>query len=189
MWELDHKEGWALKTWCFQTVVLEKTLESPLDSKEIKPVSPKGNQPWIFTGRTDAEPEAPILWPPDANSWFIGKDPHARKDWGQEKGATENEMVGLQHQLSGHETEQTLGESEGQRSLARCSPWGHKEWDTTERLNNSNKVHWLYNWPWVGSPTVEIIKLTSHPVCECLIWQFPNPTSGFPWTIVSQGQE
>ena len=135
MWELDHKEGWALKTWCFQTVVLEKTLESPLDSKEIKPVSPKGNQPWIFTGRTDAEPEAPILWPPDANSWFIGKDPHARKDWGQEKGATENEMVGLQHQLSGHETEQTLGESEGQGSLARCSPWGHKELDTTKWLN------------------------------------------------------
>ena len=92
MWELDHKEGWVLKNWCFQIVVLEKTLESPLDSKEIKPVNPKRNQPWIFIGRTDAE--APVLWPPDVKSWFIGKDPDAGKDWGQEeKGATEVEMV------------------------------------------------------------------------------------------------
>ena len=95
MWELDHKEGWALKNWCFQTVMLEKTLDNPLDSKEIKAVNPKGNQPWIFTGRTGAEAEAPILWPPDAKSWLIRNDPDAGKDWGQEeKRVTEDEMVG-----------------------------------------------------------------------------------------------
>ena len=93
MWELDHKEGWAPKNWGFQTVLLEKTLESPLDCKEIKPVNPKRNQFWIFIGRADAEAEAPILWPPDAKSWLIGKDPDAGKDWGQEKGVTEDETV------------------------------------------------------------------------------------------------
>ena len=106
MWELDHKEGWTLKNWYFQTVVLEKTLESPLESKEIKPVNPKGNQPWIFTGRTDAEAEAetPKLWPSDGKSQLIGKDPDAGKDWRQEeKGATEDEMTGWHHQLNGHE--------------------------------------------------------------------------------------
>ena len=95
MWELDYKESWALKNWCFWTVVLEKTLEGPLDWKEIQPVNPKGNQPWIFIGRTDAEAEAPILWPPHEKSWLIGKDPDAGKDWRQEeKGMTEDEMVG-----------------------------------------------------------------------------------------------
>ena len=113
-------------------MVLEKTLESPLDQKEIKPINPKENQPWISIGRTDAKAEAPILWPPDANSWFIGKDPAAGKDWGQEeKGMTEDEMVGWHHPLYGHEFEQTMGDSEGQGSLACCSPWGHKELDTT----------------------------------------------------------
>ena len=94
MWELDYKEGWAPKNWCFWTVVLEKTLESPLDSKDIKPANPKGDQSWIFTGRTDAEAEAPIIWPPEAKSWLIGKDPDAGKDWRQEKGMTEVGMVG-----------------------------------------------------------------------------------------------
>ena len=94
MWELDHKEGWAPKNWCFRIVMLEKTLESPLNCKEIKPVNPKGNQPWIFIGRTDAEAAAPILWPPDSKSWLIRKDPDAGKDWGQEKEAAEDEMVG-----------------------------------------------------------------------------------------------
>ena len=108
MWELDHKEGWALKNWCLGIVVLEKTLESPLDCKEIQWVNPKGNQPCIFIGRTDAEVEAPILWPLDANSLLIGKDPHAGKDGGQEeKGMTEDEVVGWHHWLSGHEFEQT----------------------------------------------------------------------------------
>jgi len=135
MWELDHKEGWALKNWCFRTAMLEKTLESPLDSKEIKPVNPKGNQPWIVIGRTDAE--APILWPPDVKSRLIGKDPDAEKDWSQEeKGTTEDEMVGWHHRLNGHEFEQTPGDSEGQESLVCYSPWGRKESDTTWQLNS-----------------------------------------------------
>ena len=105
MWELDDKEGWAPMNWCFQIVVLEKTFESPLDSKEVKPVNPKGNQLWLFIGRTDTE--ALILWPPDVKSPLIGKDPDAGKDWGQEeKGATEDEMVGWHHQINGHEFEQ-----------------------------------------------------------------------------------
>ena len=129
MWELDHKESWAPKNWCFLTVVLEKTLESPLDCKEIKLVNPKGDQPCIFIRRTDAEAEAPILWPPDAKSWLTGKDPDAGKDWGQqeEKGTTEDKMVGWHRQLKGHESEQTLGDGEGQGSLACCSPQGHEE--------------------------------------------------------------
>jgi len=124
MWELDHKEGWALKNWCFRTVVMEKTLEGLLDSKEIKLVNPKGNQPWIFTGRTDVEAEAPTLWP------LIGKDLDAGKERRQEKGTTEDEMVGWHHQLNGHEPGQTPGDGEGQGSLVCCSPRGRKESDT-----------------------------------------------------------
>ena len=135
MWELEHKEGWAPKNWCFQTVLLEKTLDNPLESKEIKPINPKGNQPWIFIGRTDAED--PILWLPDVNSRLIRKDPDAREDWGQEeKGATEDEMVGWHHQLNGHEFEQASGAGDGQGSLVLCSPWRCKKSDTTEWLNN-----------------------------------------------------
>ena len=132
MWELDHKESWAPKDGCFWTVVLEKTLENPLDSKEIKSVNPKGNQPWIFIGRADAETEALILWPPDVKSQLIGKDPDAGKDWGQEeKGMTEDEMVECHHWLNGHEFEQTLRGGEGQGSLVSCSPWGHKDSGST----------------------------------------------------------
>ena len=106
MWELDYKESWVPKNWCFGTVMLEKTLESPLDCKDIKPLNPKGNQSWTFIGRTDAEAEAPILWPPDAKNWLIGKDPDAGKDWGrEEKGTAEDEMVGWHHRLNGHEFE------------------------------------------------------------------------------------
>ena len=112
IWELDHKEGQEPKKWCFQTVMLEKAHESPLDSQEIKLVNPKGNQSWIFTGRTDTEAEAPILWPPNVKSQLIGKDPDAGKDWGQ-KGATREEMFVCHHRLSGHESEQTLGDTEG----------------------------------------------------------------------------
>ena len=127
-----------LKNWCLITVVLEKTLQNPLDSKEIKPVNPKGNQPWIFTGRTDAE--APILWPPDAKSWLIGKDPDAGKDWRQEeKGTTEDEMVEWHHRLNGCNLEQTLGDGEGQGSLAWCSAKGlqrgRHNWSTEEEQN------------------------------------------------------
>ena len=124
MWELDCKESWVLKNWHFWTVVLEKTLESPLDSKEIQPVNPKRNQSWVFIGRTEAEAEAPILWPPDAKNWFIGKDPDAGKDWRwEEKGTTEDEMVEWFHRLNGHEFEQALGVGDGEGSLVCCSPW------------------------------------------------------------------
>jgi len=134
MWELDHKEGWAPKNWCFWTVVLEKTLESPLDCKEIKWVHPKGNQSWIFIGRTDAEAETPILWIPFAKNLFTGKDPDAGKDWRQEeKGMTEDEMGGWHHQWDGNELALAVGD--GQGSLVCCSPWGRKELDTTEWLN------------------------------------------------------
>ena len=154
MWELDHKAGWALKNWCFWTVVLEKTLESPLDSK-IKPVNPKGNQPWIFFGRSDAEAEAPILWPPDVKSWLIGKDPDKGKDWGQEeKGVTENETVGWHHWLNGREFEQTPQDSEGQGSLACCSPWdgrpnlaGEQQQQVTESCHYTAEINttWSVN--------------------------------------------
>ena len=135
MWELDYKESWAPKDWCFWTVVLEKTLEIPLDCKEIQPVHPEGNQSWIFTGRTDVEAETPILWPPDAKSW-LRKDPDAGKDWGQEeKGMTEDEMVGWHHRLNGPGFGWTPGDADGQRGLACCSSWGCRESDTTEWLN------------------------------------------------------
>ena len=131
MWELDHEEGLASKHWYFRTAVLEKTLESPLDCKEIKPVNPKGNQSWIFIGKTDAEAEAPILWPPDVKSRLIGKDPDAGKDWKREKRAAEDMTVGWHHWLNGHEFKQTPRGSEGQRSLACWNLWGCKESDMT----------------------------------------------------------
>ena len=134
MWELDCEESWVLKNWCFWTVVLEKTLESPLDCKESQPVHPKGDQSWVFFRRTDAE--TPIFWPPDTKSWQIWKDPDARKDWGQvEKGTTEDEMAGWHHWLDGHESEWTLGVGDGEGGLACCGSWGRKELDTTELLN------------------------------------------------------
>ena len=143
MWELRYKESWALKNWCFSTVVLEKTLEHPLDSQ---PIHPKGNQFWIFIGRTDVEAETPILWPPDVKSWFIWKDPDVGKDWRQEKGTTEDDMVGWHHQLNGYEFEQAMRDGEGQGSLMCCSPWGCKELDTTETEQQYYKtdVSWIY---------------------------------------------
>jgi len=144
IWELDDKEGREPKNWCFQIVALEKTLESRLESKEIKPVNLKGNQPWILLGRTDAKAEASILWPPDANSWLFGKDPDAGKDWRQkDKRVTEDEMVGWHHQFIGHELRQTPGDSEGQRSLACCHPYRVTksqtqlgDWTTTRGCEN-----------------------------------------------------
>ena len=131
------------------TVVLEKTLESPLDSKEIQSVHPKRNQSWIFIGRTDAEDKTPILWPPDGKNWLIGKDPDAEKDWRQEEKGTTDEMVGWHHRLNGYEFEQALGVGDGQGGLVCCSPWGHKESDTTEWLN--------WNWNYWAS-----LSITSH---------------------------
>ena len=132
-WTIKKAECWrigAFELWCW-----EKTLERPLDCKEIQPVNPKGNQSWIFIGRTDAEAETPVLWPLDVKNW-LRRDPDAGKDWRQEeKGITEDEMVGWHHRLNGHEFEQAPGVGEGQGCLACCSPWGCKESDTTELLN------------------------------------------------------
>ena len=136
MWKLDYKESWVLKNWCFWTVVLEKTLESPLDCKEIQPLHPKGDQSWVFIERIDAEAETPILGSPDAKNWLIGKGPGAGKDWGQEeKGTTEDEMVGWHHRLNRYRFGWTPGVCDGQESLACCYSWGHKESDMTEQLN------------------------------------------------------
>ena len=136
MCELDYKESWALKTWSFWTLILEKTLESPLDCKEIQPVHPKGNQSWLFIGRTDAKAETPIFWPPDEKNWLIGKEPDAGKDWRQEeKGMIKDEMVGWHHWLNGHGFGWTPGVGDGQGGLACCSPRGRKESDMTETLN------------------------------------------------------
>ena len=162
MWELDYKESWAPKNWCFWTVVLEKTLEIPLDCKEIQPVHPKGDQSWVFIGRIDVEAETPILWPPDAKSWLIGKDPDAGKDWRRgEKGMTEDEMVGWHHRLNGHEFGWTLGVGDGQGGLVSAVFWGHKESDTTERLKWTE-----LNW---------------RPSTSYITWLQLKVSSGLPW--------
>ena len=136
MWELNYKESWALKNWCFWTVVLEKTLESLLDCKEIQPVHPKGDQSWVFIGRTDVV--APILWLSDVKNWLIWKYPDNGKDWRQEeKGMTEDEMVGWLHWLDGHQVEPLSGVGDGQGSLACCSPWGHEKSYMTWQLKNT----------------------------------------------------
>ena len=136
MWELDYKESWAQKNWCFWTVVLEKTLESPLHCKEIQPVHSKGDQSWVFIGRTDAKAETPILWPPHVKSWLIGKDSGAWRDWRQEeKGTTEDETSGWHHRLDGHEFVLTPGVGDGHGGLVCCNSWGRKESDMSERLN------------------------------------------------------
>ena len=154
MWVFDCKEHWEPKNFCFWTVVLEKTLESPLDCKEIQPVHPKGHQPWIFTGRTDAKIETPILWPPDVKSWLIWKDPDARKDWRREKkGTTEDEVVRWHHRRDRHEYESTPGVGDGQGSLPCCSPWscrvGHN-WATElnwMKKETHFKIHaYLLRW-------------------------------------------
>ena len=151
MLELDYKESWVQNNWCFWTVVLEKILESPLDCKEIQPVHPKGSQPWIFIGRTDVEAETPILWPPDAKSRLIREYPDAGKDLRQEeKGTTEDEMVGWHHRLNGHEFEQAPGDGEGQGSLVCYRPWGHKELDMTWRLNSNSKRPFTLYSDWIS---------------------------------------
>ena len=149
MWELDYKESWAPKNWCSLTLVLEKNLESPLDCRGFKPVNPKGNLPWMFTGRTDVDSETPALWPPDAKNWLTRIDSDTGKDWRQEeKGTAEDEMVGLHHQLNRQEFEQAPGVGNGQGSLACCSPWCLKESDKTEWLK------WTSIWG-----AIETIKL------------------------------
>ena len=169
MWELDYKENWVPKNWCFWTVVLEKTLESPLDCKEIQQVHPKGNQSLIFIRRTDAEAETLLLWPPDVKNWLIWKDRDTGKDWRWEKkGTTEDEMAGWHHQLDGQEFEQVPGVDNGQGSLACCSPWGFKESDMTLWLNWTCQwnINYILMWgkllfSWHRSPAL------SHPI---LLW-------------------
>ena len=136
MWELDCEESWVLENWYFCTVVLEKTLENPMDCKEIQPVHSKGDQSWVFFGRNDAKAKALVLWLPHVKNWLIGKDSDAGRDWGQEeKGMTEDEMAGWHHRHNGCEFEWTLGVGYGQRGLACCDSWGRKKSDTTKWLN------------------------------------------------------
>ena len=144
MWELDCEESWATKNWCFWTVVLEKTLENPLDCKEIQPVHPKGDQSWVFIGRTDAKAETPILWSPHEKSWLIGKDSDAGRDWGQEeKGTTEDEMAGWHHRLDGRESEWTAGVGDGQGGLACCDSWAHTHTHPRSEPNKTKKIAFL----------------------------------------------
>ena len=162
MWALDFKESWVPKNWCFWTVVLEKTLESPLDCSEIQPVHPKGDQSWVFIDRTDVKAETQIIWPPDAQSWLIWKDPDAGKDWGQEeKGTTEDEPVGWHHQLNGHGFGWTPGAGDGSGSLKCCGSWGRRvgqDWapeltDWLIPLNSSIKTEpftYLCSPAWCG---------------------------------------
>ena len=151
MWDLDYKENWMEKNRCFWTVLVEKTLESPLDCKEIQPVHPGGDQSWVFTGRTDVEAETLILWPPGAKRWLIWKDLDAGKDWGQEeKGMTEDEMVGCHHRLNGHGFGWTPGAGDAQGVLVFCGSWGRKESEMTERLNWTELGRW-WNSSWAIS--------------------------------------
>ena len=182
MWELDYKESWAQKNWCFWTVVFEKTLESPLDCKEIQPAHPKGDQSRVFIGGTDFEAETPILWPPDMESCLTGKDPDAGKDWGQEeKGTTEDEMVGWHHRHNGHGFGWTPGVGDGQGGLACCSSWGRRvghDWAT--ELNWLHPLNIKYFWP-VSLPPMPIWcsvyhgclgnedEMTGHVIC---IWDW-----------------
>ena len=182
MWELNCKESWALKNWCFWFVVLEKTLESPLDNKEIQPVHPKEDQTWVFIERTDVEAETPILWPPDAKSWLTGKDPDTGKNWGQEEnGATRMRWLDAITDSMDMSLGWTPGVSDGQGGLACCDSWGHKELDTTEQLNwteETYKFPEIYNLPRLNQ--VEI-QNQNKPVMwketESVIKNLPTQTS------------
>ena len=168
MWGLDYKESWAPKNWCFWTMLLEKTLESPLDCKEIQPVHSKGDQSWVFIGRTDVEVETPIFWPPDVKIWLIWKDPDAGKDWGQEeKEMTEDEMVGLNRCGFGW----TPGVGDGQGGLACCDSWGRKDSDMTERLNWTDVLHSVKS----------VINLLQYSIANCVSW-IPRLTLLDLWT-------
>ena len=159
MWELDYKETWVPKNWYFWTVVLEKTLESPLDCKEIQPVQSEGDQPWDFFGRNDAKAETPVLWPPHAKSWLIGRDSDSGRDWAQEeKGTTEDEMAGWHHWLNGRESEWTPGVGDGQGSLVCCSSWGCRESDTTEWLHSLKFRRYTNKF----NSTCQLLRLLKH---------------------------
>ena len=173
MWELDCEEGWVPKNWCFWTAVLEKTLESPLNCKEIQPVHSEGDQPSVFFGRNDAKAETPVFWPPHVKSWLIGKDSDTGRDWGQEaKGTTEDEMAGWHHWLDGCESEWTPWVGDGQGALACCDSWGRKEMDVTERLNwtelNGLGKRWIENyWSWMMGTWRSSLLLFSLLLYDC----------------------
>ena len=170
MWELNYKESWAPNNWCFWTVVLEKTLESPLDCKEILPVHSKGDQSWIFIGRTDVEAETPVLWPPDAKSWLIWKDSDARKDWRQEeKAVTEDEMVEWHHRLNGHGFGWTQGVGDGQGGLVCCGSWV-VESDTTEWLNWTDGPDISGSYAILPFTTMDFHHLSHPPLGIILLW-------------------
>ena len=178
MLELDCEEGWALKNWCFWTVVLEKTLESPLDCKEIQPVHSKGDQSSVFIVRSDVEVVTPILWPPHVKSWLTGKDPDAGRDWGQEeKGTTEDETAGWHHQLDRHESEWTVGDCDGQWGLVCCDSWGPKSWTW---LSDWTKLNWgsigqhlfknlFYNLLWIDCKIIVILIFLFSPFFEVIL--------------------
>ena len=186
-WDLWHRRIDAFELWCWRRLL------SPLDSKEIQPVHPKGNQSWIFTGRTDDEAETPILWPPDAKSWLTGKDPDAGKDWRQEKkGMTEDEMVGQHHRLNGHEFESAPGVGGRQGGLACCSPWGCKESDTTERLNWTelwlSKVY-MINISSSGTlePKDGCLELFCFKLIICIVPYVHTNHNNYSWTSFGTG--
>ena len=171
MWELDHRKGWAPKNWCFQAVVLEYTLENPLVSKGIKPVNPKGDQHWIFIGRIDAENEVPIFWPPDAKSQLTEKTLMLGNTDSRRKRGQQYEMVGWHHWLNGHESEQTPGDSEGHGSLMYCGPWGCKESDMMERLNNNSIDPDAFSFFFYSSSNTQI-NLTVKTQYYCIFFFF-----------------
>ena len=185
MQELDYKESWAPKNWCFWTVVLEKTLQSPLDCKEIQLVHPKGDQSWVFIGRI-IKAETPILWPPDAKSWLIGIDPDAGKDWGQEeKGMTEDKIVGWHHRLNRHGFGWTLGVGDGQGGLACCGSWGRKESDTTEQLNwteiTDAQMYSVHGFPYQDTHAVLSLRKKKTKQMENTVLGSKNPwNQGYP---------
>ena len=181
MWQLNYKESWAPKNWCFWTVVLEKILESPLDCREIQPVHLKGDQSWVFTGRTYVEAETPTLWPPDAKSWLIVKDPDDGKDWGQEKGTTEDEMVRWHHRLDGHGCGWTPGVGDGQGGLACCSSWGREELDMTERLNWT-ELNLNTQWPtFVECLLCYFIYSLSNSTTTTILWDSYYSSQFYRW--------
>ena len=176
MWELDCEAGWALKNWCFWAVVLEKTLESPLDCKEIQPVHSEGDQPWDFLGRNDAKAETPVVWPPDAKSWLIGKDSDAGRDWVQEeKGMTEDEMIGWHHWLDGRESEWTLGVGDGQGSLAAAI---HGVTKSRIQLSDWTELNWT-EWSSGFSHFLQFKSEFGNK--EFMIWATVSSQSCFYW--------
>ena len=168
MWELDCKEGWEPKNWCFLTVVLEKTLKNPLDCKEIQPVHSEGDQPWDFFGRNDAKAETPVLWPPHGKCWLTGEESDAGRDWGQEgKGMTEDEMAGWHHWLDGCKSQWTPGVGDGQGGLTCCNSWGWSQSDMTERLIWSDLI-----WTWEQLLNFSLLQFPVHKMAvnNNLVW-------------------